>query len=283
MKSNRTRDVDELLIKKCQDSKVFGLFVDFVKKMDDLELCFRGNDSEIGTIIIYRHNHMMWKLETDKNGKSPKVGISMNHCRFMSDWDDYAVRELMRIGFKPTNKTYRNETYEQLKCLEIETGQHIIAKENKEGSCSVMNLKYYIDTKKETEEHLREVIHRSYVVLCRMHNEYFDPLEMNMVKVPNDDYTDIKPKPINFVKAYCRGYSTEQTYNAVIEDLKKPKDERERLYANLQSCVEKHVQQELFRLNHKLSDGLFIYDLEFTEPSEKSNDSKKNNRKRCGL
>lgn len=271
MLSNGTRDVHPDFLEKCKDTKVFGLFVEFVRQTDDLELCFRGNDSEMGTVKIYRNNHLIWQLETDKNGNNPKVGISVNHCRFMSDWDDYFIRELMEIGFKPTNKKYRKFSYWQLK------EEHLLARQNengknKNGATNVINLKYYIDKKSETEDHLREVIRKSYVVLSRVQNEYFNPLEVNMIDVPNDDMGKVDHNPINFVKAYCNGFSVEDTYKVVLEDIQKPKSERIRLYARPQPCIEKHVQQEIFRLNHNLSDGLFIYDLEFTEPGEKTSE-----------
>ena len=94
MKSTYTRDVDPKMMDFCKDDKVFGKFVEFVKQHDDLALCFRGNDSEMGTVTIYRHNHMMWQLKIDMYG-CPVVGLSMDHCRFMADWDTYAIKGLM--------------------------------------------------------------------------------------------------------------------------------------------------------------------------------------------
>ena len=254
MKSTYTRDVDPKMMDFCKDDKVFGKFVEFVKQHDDLALCFRGNDSEMGTVTIYRHNHMMWQLKIDMYG-CPVVGLSMDHCRFMADWDTYAIKGLMEIGFKPTNDEYRDYDYDALRKLE---GVRPFASCDSEGQYHAIDLEYRISG--VTAEQIYEVVKESYIILRRMQNEYFNPLKENLVKVCYSDHA--KVQPINFIKAYYEG----------IDDVARVTymngDQTLRIYSEPQPCVEKHVQQEIFSLNHKLVDGLFIYDLEFAQPSK---------------
>lgn len=251
MKSTYTRDVNPAMIAKCKDENVFGKFIDFVKIAEDLAVCFRGNDSDMGTVTIYRHNHMMWQLKIDSG--SPVIGISVNHCRFMSDWDTYAIKGLMDLGFTPAKKGYENYNYEMLK------REKALAFHNGKNNYNAIPLEYRIGDE-TTPEMIQQLIEKSYVILCRMQNEYFEPLKANMVKVKYKKHE--KNQPINFIKAYCEGIDCveRKTYVDNEQVLK--------IYANPQSCTEKRVQQEIFTMNHKLKDGLFVYDLEFAQPQK---------------
>lgn len=252
MRSEYTRDVSPLLIEKCKDNKVFGEFIEFVKKTEDLALCFRGNDSDTGTVTIYRHNHEMWQLKINGTG-IPIVEVSMNHCRFMSDWDTYAVKGLMDIGFRPVKKELEDHTYDML------VEKRALASKSGKDDYDVIELRYLINVA-TTSEQMKSVVEKSYVILCRMQNEYFEPLRENTVTVVYKE--NAKNQPINFVKAYVQGLEEverKKYYNSECKN---------KIYASPQPCVEKHVQQELFLLNHKLRDGLFIYDLEFQQPKK---------------
>lgn len=69
----------------------FKEFVEFVRKTEKenlgyrLVLCFRGNSSP-SNVVIYYHNHMVWKLNKSQ-GKKLKVTISFNHARYTKDWE----------------------------------------------------------------------------------------------------------------------------------------------------------------------------------------------------
>lgn len=83
----------------------FKEFVNFVKQSEKpnceykLALCFRGNDNP-DSVVIYYNNHMVWKLNIEKNG-SLAVTISYNHARYSKDWKEKL--ELLcskKFGFK---------------------------------------------------------------------------------------------------------------------------------------------------------------------------------------
>ena len=64
MKSTYTRDVSPEMMSELKNRSTFAAFVDYVRdnENNDLALCFRGNDSKIGKVVIYRNNHMIWEL-----------------------------------------------------------------------------------------------------------------------------------------------------------------------------------------------------------------------------
>ena len=103
MKSTYTRDVSPEMMSELKNRSTFAAFVDYVRdnENNDLALCFRGNESKIGKVVIYRNNHMIWEL-CIKGGKGgiPVVRINPNHARFMEDWHSRVVKELMELGFK---------------------------------------------------------------------------------------------------------------------------------------------------------------------------------------
>ena len=114
MKSTYTRDVSPEMMSELKNRSTFAAFVDYVRdnENNDLALCFRGNDSKIGKVVIYRNNHMIWEL-CIKGGKGgiPVVRINPNHARFMDDWHSRVVKELMELGFKGL----KGQDYNQLK------------------------------------------------------------------------------------------------------------------------------------------------------------------------
>ena len=110
MKYNYTRDVSKEMIDALNG--VFKPFVDFVKKHKELALCFRGNDSAYGKVIIYWNNHVVWELSIQKN-KQAKVEINANHARFMNTWADN-IEVLMGLGFKPTKSDLKNKEFKEL-------------------------------------------------------------------------------------------------------------------------------------------------------------------------
>lgn len=247
--SIRTRDVKNELIEACKDKKMFGLFVNFVDKQDDLELCFRGGgDSNV--IIVYRHNHTLWEFHLLKN-RYPVVRISINHCRFMKDWDIFAVKGLMDIGFTPqtNNKQIKEMSFEELK-----NNNKLLSVSNAGKNVDVIQLEYCIDPCAD-EVQINEVVETSYDILSSMMDSYFSKYGDDWVEVEYSKHK--KMQPINYPKAYAIGVNPLDT-EAVLEN---------KVYASPQVCTEKHVQQELFSLNKNEVDGLFIYDLEFVQPA----------------
>lgn len=234
MQKDYTRDVSEEMIKALNG--VFKPFVDFVKNNKELALCFRGNDSAYGKVIIYWHNHVIWKLSIPYN-KQAKVEISANHARFMEKWQD-EIKELMKLGFRGPN----NEDYDNLELVV----RHPI-KSNKK------DVKYTYDIANLTvEEPIKggsllneQFVKKSFDILSNMQNDFFSP-----------KHTE-KERPKNFIKEYYfERYKT-----------KKDEDKNQSLYCNFQSGIEKHAQLDLFLNNHKLDSGVFVYDLEFAQPN----------------
>lgn len=83
----------------------FKEFVNFVRQSEKpnskckLALCFRGNDNP-DSVIIYYNNHMVWKLNIEKNGLLA-VTISYNHARYSRDWKEKLdILCSNRFGFK---------------------------------------------------------------------------------------------------------------------------------------------------------------------------------------
>lgn len=249
MKSTYTRDVSPEMMKELQNRDTFAAFVDYVKTNEykDLALCFRGNDSEIGKVVIYRNNHMIWELRF--NDGLPAVRINPNHARFMKDWNTRVVKKLMRMGFRGPN----GQDYEQ---LERENG--FVTRHKTKGGYSYDAVYLdYCPTGGYGE--VMKVVTSSYTILKEMQESYFslDHDEEFDVFYPRSGVFKKEKRPRNYIKQYYFDHNVEA----------KSVDANPNFYANFQRCIEKHVQQDLFMNNHFLKDGLFIYDLEFAQPS----------------
>jgi len=269
MKKEFTRDIGPnmmLQLNKTEDKiGVFSPFVDFVKlNQDDLALCFRGNASEQGTVTIYRHNHCMWDLKIGNEG--PEVLINLDHARFIKDWDTRILPQFMDMGFRPIDKEKRNMSYKELVEKRLLVSRH----KKKEGyDYSAVKLSALIT---ENMEKTREQIKKSYSLLIEMQNNYFSTdekvhNEMFDVYEPRSKKTKKQRRPHNYIKEY---YFEKNSDAAEV-------DSNSNMYAKFQQCKEKHVQQELFLLNHKFCDGIFIYDLEFVQPRKTGVNLSKNN------
>ena len=242
MKSTYTRDVKQDLIDALLDETKILAFLNYVKENPDLALCFRGNASEIGRVTIYKNNHMIWDLTI--SGKTPKVSISADHSRFMYDWNTRVIRELMELGFVGPN----GATYEELIKSNTLVSQSYDKKNNRY-NYSIANLTYYPNGEYEA---IYNVVDASYKLLVEMQDAYF-----------SDKYE----RPRNYIKEYY--FETHKDGNI---------DSNTVMYASFQRCVEKHAQQDLFINNHVFCDGLFIYDLEFAQPTGRTTEVKKNNK-----
>lgn len=264
MKSTYTRDVSPQMMFELQNRDTFAPFVDFVKENEnnDLALCFRGNDSKTGKVVIYRNNHMIWELRI-KGGKdsSPVVRINPNHARFMKDWLSRVIQKLMSLGFKgPKGQDYKQ--------LEKENG-FVVRHKTKNGySYDAVFLEY---TPTDGYDEIKKVVAASYELLKEMQESYFSlnhDEEFN-VYYPRSRVYKVESRPRNYIKQYY--FDRNKDARTV--------DSNSNFYANYQECIEKHVQQDLFMNNHFLKDGLFIYDLEFVQPSGDPNTKVENNNK----
>ncbi len=238
MQKDYTRDVSEKMIEALNEPEenmelneenkhigVFFPFVDFVRKNKELALCFRGNDTKEGKVMIYKNNHLIWELYLAKN--EPVVRISENHARFMEDWQEEIKKLMDDWGFKgPTVYPTYKSLYDN----------HAFIKKHKakDGfTYDMVKLSFRPSDEHKLDE---DFVKETFAILDRMQNSFF-----------SKEYTEKNP-PINHFKQYY------------LEDKKK-------YIARPQKCLEKHVQQELFLNNHKFKDGLFVYDLEFAQPS----------------
>ncbi len=246
MQSQYTRDVSPELMIELKEGR-FAPFVDFVRNSNDLALCFRGNDSKYGKVVIYRYNHMIWELCLGRDG-TPKVIINLDHARFMKNWRVRIIKELMDLGFTASD----GRNYEQLD----QEKDFVIRHRQKDGkyTYNTVKLEYYpSDNRRETEN----VVSKSYTVLIEMQEAFFSTeyKEKFDVYYPRSGKTKKEKRPRNYIKQYYL-----ENHSDVDEDSNRA------LYCAFQPCVEKHVQQDLFLNNHFFKDGLFIYDLEFAQP-----------------
>ena len=245
-KGERTRNVSPDMMKELGESGAFYPFVEFAREKEkDLALCFRGNDSKIGKVIIYRHNHVIWELSISR-GK-PKVSVSMNHARFMYNWIDYAIKGLMDLGFRsPDNKSFDT--------IKNENGFAVRHKSKNKYTYSAINLCFF---PRLSEKPVKEVIEKSYEILTNMQDVYFYNDSKEFLKYYAQSEKDRgEQRPINCIKEYY----FDKHPNASKDD------DNHDFFAKFQKCLEKHVQQDLFINNHKIGKGVFIYDLEFEQP-----------------
>ena len=252
MKSTYTRDVSPEMMKELKNRDTFAAFVDYVRENEhnDLALCFRGNDSELGKVVIYRNNHMIWELcFKDSKGSIPVVRINPNHARFMKDWHSRIVKDFMGLGFKGP----KGQDYEQLK---KENGFVVRHKIKNGYSYDAVFLEY---TPSGGYDEVKKVVTASYSLLKEMQESYFRPKHVEEFDVyyPRSKEPKKERRPRNYIKQYYFEHNTDAG----------TVDSNSNFYANFQKCIEKHVQQDLFMNNHCLKDGLFIYDLEFAQPS----------------
>lgn len=245
-----TRAVKSKLLEECKGNGKFAPFIEFVKKSYDLELCFRGNSGyKYGMISIYRNNHTIWNLYID-NSDNKVISVSTDHCRFMSDWKEYAIKGLMELGFVPLKEELAKYSFEELDekhLLAFATNKkdkgEMDADEEDKVKYNAIDLKFIINDSFDSHD-INTLIEKSYIILCRMQEEFFHPLGHNTVVI-NETL-----RPINFLKKY----------------VEKDANELE-ILSYMKPCVEKHVQQDIFTNNKKLRAGLFIYDLEFSQPA----------------
>ncbi|MCR5104726.1 MAG: hypothetical protein K6B68_09780 [Eubacterium sp.] len=257
MKSKGTRDVSPELIKELGKNVSFSPFVEFARNNTELALCFRGNNSEIGKVVIYRHNHMIWELSM-LNGM-PKVSVSMDHARFMPNWIEYAVKGLMDLGFCNPDS---NNCFDM---IEKENGFAVRHRSSQnEYTYSAINLSFFPLTSKKP---IIDVVKESYQILAKMQDVYFCTNEERFLELNTQSKKHRgERRPINYIKEYYF-----DTHSNASKD-----DDNHNFYSNFQRCREKHVQQDLFLQNHVLENGIFVYDLEFSQPSGRAEVKSKN-------
>lgn len=257
MKSDYTRDVSDEMMKELKEG-AFRHFVQFVKKQPELALCFRGNDTANGKVIIYQNNHVIWELSLPvdnphKNTYHPKVEINANHARFLKNWQE-VVKSLMDLGFRGP----KGADYAKLEKDKALVKRSIKDKDtNPSYTYNIGNLTFNPKDREKTNSFVdgkftEYFVKKSFEILAEMQKEYFNPT----YKKSAEKY-GMEDRPINFFKKY---------YFDLHPD-KKDEDKNKNLACRNQDGVEKHAQHKLFLRNHELKSGIFVYDLEFTQPA----------------
>ena len=239
-----TRDVSDKMIKELKTG-VFKPFVDYVREhKDGLALCFRGSNPKAEKVIVYRHNFMIWELFFQE--QIPCVTINLDLARFMEHWDVDVAKALMDKGFRgPKNMDYN------------QTGSSLVyriprnSKKENNYEYHALDLTYELKiegevlTEKEEKE-IATIVDSSYKILSNALDVYLTRID-----------------PINFIKKYY--------YDKVLHI------ENDNCKSRRQRRTEKRVQQEIFTLNHRFENGLFVYDLEFHQPDIKGRAVPKSN------
>ena len=135
-----------------------------MKEKGDLALCFRGNESEKGTVTIYKHNHCIWTIKIVEG--IPKVYISLDHARFMENWDINVVKRLMEIGFHTANKASYSELSEA-GLLATMVGS------NKDGRYNYHAIELFVEID-SNKERTKNIVDKSFVLLNEIQNSFFN-------------------------------------------------------------------------------------------------------------
>lgn len=159
------RAVSRPFFDKLLKGGVYHPFIKFVKEHSkELVLCFRGNgDPE--NIVIYYNNQIVWVLY----GNEDKIGISFNHARYCEDW--WSLRDnLGDLGFV------------------IEKNGKTI-EPNQEGSIGML---YCMCSNEKYKKNPDEFVEKSYKILEKMMQEYFEPKGKIDYDFFKNKYTDRK-------------------------------------------------------------------------------------------
>lgn len=93
------RAVSEDFISDLKNSKKLAVFTDFVRNLnDELQMCFRGNDSQ-EKVIVYKNNHKVWEIVKYTGQHKYKVGISFKHARYCDDLETI-LEKFVELGFR---------------------------------------------------------------------------------------------------------------------------------------------------------------------------------------
>ena len=189
-KNKDCRAVTEELMKELKPGGGLEEFVNFVRKTErenlgyKLMLCFRGNSSP-SNVVIYYHNHMVWKLNKGRGGRL-NVTISFNHARYTKDWQEKLKILYEKYNFRKTYKRVQLNLEELVKAFQDGINGYLTVtskkfdKEFVEGTFEI--LKSIIDDFFEPKESKREMdyfknkiqLHRCYLEKKVQHKLYLE-------------------------------------------------------------------------------------------------------------
>lgn len=184
------RAVEEDLMKELKPGGRLEEFVNFVRKTEkedlgyELILCFRGNSSP-SNVVIYYHNHMVWKLNKGRGNKL-NVTISFNHARYTKDWQEKLKILYEKYNFRKKYKRPQLNLEELIKAFQDGNNGYLTVTSEKfdqdfvEGTFEI--LKSIIDDFFEPEESKREMdyfknkiqLHRCYLEKKVQHKLYLE-------------------------------------------------------------------------------------------------------------
>ena len=96
-KDSDCRALSKDFLKEFKQGGRFAPFIELVKKYhDELEICFRGNNSPAEAVCIYYNNHLVYKIEANGN-----ITINFNHARYSIDYKEYWKMINHTYGFNP--------------------------------------------------------------------------------------------------------------------------------------------------------------------------------------
>lgn len=234
------RSVSDKMIEELTTGK-FKPFVDFVREM-------QANDIDDNLALCFRGSGKkdevvsIYKYNTKvwdlsfAEGK-PRVTIDFNYARFYEKWMEN-VHRLSELGFKIGRASNNDNVSGQ------EEFEPIIKAKG-----DIKKLVFDIGSVSEVEKVIRE----SYKIISDMLDDYY---------CHGDGDMNEGEKRRNYFKEYYHS----KTNNG----------EKIVIYGRKQYRLEKHTQQEIFMKNHNLKDGLFIYDLEFHQPTKEGVDEELN-------
>jgi len=223
-------------------SGAFCEFLEFARDNKELVICFRGNGNAIN---IYHHNHTVWELSVQKDGrykKNPnyKVKINFDHARYTQEWFAQFSKlnklksEELGLGAAEgkAHEFSRKEegTEEQKKAL--------LKPEYKEQKLKSVGVGYIVCNKcGQDVSYSKEFVEKTYAIIMDLMKDYFNP-SVNVDWFRKEFYGD-KVKDADVMAT-------------VVKENKNP-------------YIEKRWQQRLFQ-HFKCTDiGLYAYDLEFSQ------------------
>ena len=77
-------------------------FIEFVKKHEELELCFRGNSEKEPRVCIYYRNNIIIDVYV-----AGRIRVSFNHARYCKNWEEYynSLRDTFGFNCKDLNES----------------------------------------------------------------------------------------------------------------------------------------------------------------------------------
>ena len=102
-KKTNTRTID-FISAFCENGELYQLTRFVNDNSKDLNLLFRGNSSDKGTVVVYYNNHIFWKIDRLASGYN--LIISFDHARKHPDNESIKEKVIDEFKFIETNNGY---------------------------------------------------------------------------------------------------------------------------------------------------------------------------------